>query len=79
VTSGADPGALSGGEVSVRLATGRTPEETIANARRVRAAALAPSDPSPQDLAVAARSSAMEAAARAQQARRAAAAYGRAS
>jgi hypothetical protein len=45
-------------------------------AARVREAALAPSDPSPQDLAVAASASAMEAAARAQQARKAAAAYG---
>ena len=56
-----------GGEVPVRLAPGRTPEETIRNAARVRAAALAPVDPSAQDRAVAAEAAAMEAAARAAQ------------
>jgi hypothetical protein len=55
-----------GGEVPVELAAGRTPEETIRNAQRVRAAALAPADPSSQDLAVAAAAAALEAAARAE-------------
>ncbi len=66
-----------GGEVPIRVAPGRTPEETIENARQVRAAALAPADPSAQDLAVAASAAQMEAAARAQQARQAADAYRR--
>jgi hypothetical protein len=55
-----------GGEVPVDLSSGRTPEETIARAQQVRAAALAPADPSPQDLSVAAAASQMEATARAQ-------------
>ncbi len=53
-----------GGEVPVSLRPGRTPQETIANAQTVRSAALAPADPSPQDLAVAAQASQMEAQAR---------------
>jgi hypothetical protein len=57
-----------GGEVPVDLSPGRTPEETIARAQQVRAAALAPADPSPQDLSVAAAASQMEATARAQMA-----------
>ena len=56
-----------GGEVPVALRPGRTPEETIANARTVRSAALAPADPSAQDLAVAAQANQMEAEARRQQ------------
>jgi hypothetical protein len=59
-----------GGEVSVDMSGGRSPEETIARAAQIRAAALAPADPSPQDLAVAADASAMEAAARQQISRR---------
>lgn len=55
-----------GGEVPVDLSSGRTPQETIAKAQQVRAAALAPADPSPQDLAVAAEASQMESMARAQ-------------
>jgi hypothetical protein len=66
-----------GGEVPIRVAPGRTPEETIENARQVRAAALAPADPSAQDLAVATSAAQMEAAARTQQARQAADAYRR--
>jgi hypothetical protein len=42
-----------GGDVSIRIASGRTPDETIANAEQVVRAALAPADPSGQDLAVA--------------------------
>ena len=50
-----------GGEVSVDLSSGHTPEETLARAEQIRAAALAPADPSPQDLSVAAEASQMEA------------------
>jgi hypothetical protein len=53
-----------GGEVPVDLSSGQTPEQTIARAQQVRAAALAPADPSPQDLSVAAAASQMEAMAR---------------
>jgi hypothetical protein len=53
-----------GGEVPVSIEPGRTPQETISNAQTVRAAALAPSDPSAQDLAVASQASQMEAQAR---------------
>jgi len=42
-----------GGEVSVSMRSGSTPEETIANAQAVIASAMAPSDPSGQDFAVA--------------------------
>jgi SprA family protein len=49
-----------GGEVPVQSRSGRTPDETIAIARRVRAAALAPSDPSGADLAAAASASQVE-------------------
>ncbi|MEC7983994.1 MAG: putative metalloprotease CJM1_0395 family protein [Myxococcota bacterium] len=38
-----------GGEVSVDMSAGATPEETIEKAQKIRAAALAPSDPSMQD------------------------------
>jgi hypothetical protein len=55
-----------GGEVPVEMAPGRTPEETIRNAAQLRAAALAPAEPSAQDRAVAAEAEAMEAAARAE-------------
>jgi len=58
-----------GGEVPVSLRPGRTPEETIANAQTVRSAALAPADPSAQDLAVAAEATQMEAEARQQMVR----------
>ncbi len=68
-----------GGEVSVRLQAGRTPEETIANARQARRAALAPSDPSAQDLAVAAQASQMEQAASTRKSRHAIATYGKGS
>jgi hypothetical protein len=55
-----------GGEVPVDISSGRTPEETVAKAEQIRAAALAPEDPSPQDLSVAAQASQIEAAAREQ-------------
>lgn len=48
------------GEVSIDVSPGRTPEETIAKARQIRAAALAPADPSTADRQVAAAASQME-------------------
>ncbi len=41
------------GEVPVRITTGSTPQETITNMQGVIATALAPADPSPQDLSIA--------------------------
>ncbi|EJR6094860.1 hypothetical protein NXK75_001454 [Campylobacter coli] len=54
------------GEFPIRMQKGRTPEETIANARQVVAAAMAPADPSPQDYKVAANALKMEFEARAE-------------
>lgn len=48
------------GEVPIHIKQGKTPEETIKIAQKVKAAALAPADPSPQDLRVAARAITME-------------------
>lgn len=53
------------GEVSIDVAPGRTPDETIAKAQQIRAAALAPVDPSAQDRRVAAAAAQMEIQARA--------------
>lgn len=53
-----------GGEVGINTSPGRTPEETLAKADRIRAAALAPADPSGQDLRVAAEATQMAAEAR---------------
>jgi hypothetical protein len=50
-----------GGKVQITVAPGQTPEETLAKARQLRAAADAPADPSGQDLSVSARASEMEA------------------
>jgi hypothetical protein len=55
-----------GGEVSIDASPGNTPEETVLKAQRIRAAALAPAEPSAQDRAVAARAGQMEADARGQ-------------
>ncbi|HWR40776.1 MAG TPA: putative metalloprotease CJM1_0395 family protein [Patescibacteria group bacterium] len=44
---------VSGGKVALVVPMGTTPEETIRNMRRVKQAALAPADPSSQDLRVA--------------------------
>lgn len=44
---------INGGEVSINASEGSTPEETIQILEKVRAAALAPAQPSPQDLRVA--------------------------
>lgn len=54
------------GEVPIKMRKGRTPEETIANARQIASAAMAPADPSPQDFKVATNASKMEFEARAE-------------
>jgi hypothetical protein len=41
------------GEVPIKIVKGKTPDETIKNMAQIKAAALAPADPSPQDLKVA--------------------------
>jgi len=41
------------GEVPIKIEKGKTPDETISNMQQIKAAALAPADPSPQDLKVA--------------------------
>lgn len=48
-----------GGEVSIDLSEGRTPEETIQKANTIRSAALAPAEPSAQDRKVAAEATQM--------------------
>ena len=49
-----------GGEVSITMKSGSTPEETIANARQIAAAAMAAGNPSPQDYALASSARVME-------------------
>jgi hypothetical protein len=49
-----------GGEVSIDTTPAKTPEETIPKAQHIRATALAPADPSPQDRSVAAKATQME-------------------
>ena len=49
-----------GGDVQIDASKERDPEATIDKARRIVTAALAPSDPSPQDRSVAAKARAME-------------------
>ena len=46
-----------GGHVNIDTSPGKTPEETLQKAQTVLAAALAPADPSGQDLAIAAQAS----------------------
>jgi len=48
------------GEVSIDVSPASTPQETITKAQRIRAAALAPADPSAQDNRVAALASRLE-------------------
>jgi hypothetical protein len=69
VTSGPNYGYVQGpdgqryavsGEVGIDTSPGRTPEETLRRAARIRAAALAPADPSPQDRNVAAQAARMQ-------------------
>jgi hypothetical protein len=53
-----------GGHVNIDTSPGNTPEETVLKASRIRAAAMAPIDPSSQDRIVAAQAARMESAAR---------------
>jgi len=55
-----------GGEVGIDVSPGRTPQDTIERAKTVKAAALAPADPSGPDLAVAAKAQQLEQKARAE-------------
>jgi hypothetical protein len=57
---------ITGGDVSVHTPATNDPEEALQNARQVLRAALAPGDPSGQDISVAASASAMATAARAE-------------
>ncbi|MEM9160506.1 MAG: putative metalloprotease CJM1_0395 family protein [Verrucomicrobiota bacterium] len=50
-----------GGHVQIDTSPGNTPQETISKARQIRAAALAPADPSSADVKVASAASKMEA------------------
>jgi hypothetical protein len=50
-----------GGKVNITIPAGQSPEQALATARQLRAAANAPSDPSGQDMVVAAQASQMEA------------------
>lgn len=50
----------TGGEVPIDTSEGKNPSETIQKARQIAAAAMAPSDPSPQDYKVAATATMME-------------------
>lgn len=49
-----------GGEVSIDVSAGNTPQDTIVRAITIRSAALAPADPSGPDRAIAAQASQME-------------------
>ncbi|WP_457640206.1 putative metalloprotease CJM1_0395 family protein [Persephonella sp.] len=57
---------IVGGEVPIKIKQGKTPEETIQIAQKIKRAALAPANPSPQDRAVAAAASMLEMRARAE-------------
>ena len=54
------------GEVGISTSEGNTPQESLNKAQTIRRAALAPADPSPQDLKVAAQAASMEMSERAQ-------------
>ena len=54
------------GEVGISTGEGNTPQESLNKAQTIRRAALAPADPSPQDLKVAAQAASMEMSARVQ-------------
>ncbi|CUU69744.1 SrpA-related protein [Campylobacter hyointestinalis] len=55
-----------GGEVEIDTSPGRTPQETIQKAQQIKRAALAPSNPSPANLKIAANAASMEVSAKAQ-------------
>jgi len=57
------------GRVSIDTSEGKTPEETVEKAARIRRAALAPAEPSSTDQRIAAKASQMEALAKAELAR----------
>lgn len=57
----------TGGEVPIDTSEASTPEATIAKAKQIRSAALAPAQPSSQDRAIAAKASQMESEARQKQ------------
>ncbi|HMU17908.1 MAG TPA: putative metalloprotease CJM1_0395 family protein, partial [Thauera aminoaromatica] len=59
-----------GGEVGIDTSPGRSPEESLSKAERIRAAALAPAEPSGQDRQAAAQASRMASDARMEIARR---------
>ena len=48
------------GEVPIAFKEGSTPQETLANAKQIKAAAMAPANPSSQDYAVAGSATMME-------------------
>ena len=54
----------TGGHVNINTAKGKTPEETLERAAKIKRAALAPAEPSPQDRAVANKANQMETEAR---------------
>lgn len=58
-----------GGEVSIDVSPGRTPEDTLARAQQIQAAALAPAEPSGADRQIAAQAARMAATARIELAR----------
>ena len=49
-----------GGEVGIDVSPGRTPQDTLERAKTIKAAALAPADPSGPDLAIAAKAQQLE-------------------
>ena len=49
-----------GGEVNIDISKGKTPDETVQKARTIRAAAMAPANPSGADRAIAARATQLE-------------------
>ncbi|MBF0316671.1 MAG: hypothetical protein HQL04_00725 [Nitrospirae bacterium] len=51
---------ISGGEVPIDVSKEKEPDATIRKMRQVRAAALAPADPSPQDQSIAAKATKLE-------------------
>lgn len=53
-----------GGEVGIDVSPGRTPEDTLARAKQIQAAALAPAEPSGADRQIAAQAARMAATAR---------------
>jgi SprA-related family len=57
------------GDVSIDVSPAATPQATIAKAQQIQRAALAPRDPSPQDMQVAATAAQLEAQARAEERR----------